>query len=38
MTPKPPLQKIQQGLLQTEDGSKQNDKRPGSIKQQEKKR
>jgi hypothetical protein len=38
MTTKPPLQKILQGILHTEDESKQNHKRTGSIKPQEKKR
>jgi hypothetical protein len=38
MTTKPPLQKILQRILQTEDESKQNHKRTGSIKPQEKKR
>jgi hypothetical protein len=38
MTTKPPLQKILQGILHTEDESKQNHKRMGSIKSQEKKR
>jgi hypothetical protein len=38
MTTKPPLQKILQGILHTEDESKQNHKRMGSIKTQEKKR
>jgi hypothetical protein len=33
MTTKPPLQKILQGILQTEEKSKQNHKRMGSIKQ-----
>jgi hypothetical protein len=37
MTTKPPLQKILQGILHTEDESKQNHKRTGSIKPQEKK-
>jgi hypothetical protein len=32
MTTKPPLQKILQGILHTEDKSKQNHKRTGSIK------
>jgi hypothetical protein len=32
MTTKPPLQKILQGILHTEDESKQNHKRTGSIK------
>jgi hypothetical protein len=38
VTTKPPLQKILQGILHTEDESKQNHERAGSIKQQEKKR
>jgi hypothetical protein len=38
MTTKPPLQKILQGILHTEDECKQNHKRVGSIKPQEKKR
>jgi hypothetical protein len=38
MTSKPPLQKILQGILHTEDESKQNHERMGSIKSQEKKR
>jgi hypothetical protein len=38
MTTKPPPQKILQGILHTEDKSKQNHKRTGSIKPQEKKR
>jgi hypothetical protein len=38
MITKPPLQKILQGILLTEDESKQNHERMGSIKQQEKKR
>jgi hypothetical protein len=38
MTSNPPLQKILQGILHTEDESTQNHKRIGSIKQQEKKR
>jgi hypothetical protein len=38
MTTKPPLQKILQGILHTEDESKQNHERTGSIKPQEKKR
>jgi hypothetical protein len=37
MTTKPPLQKILQGILHTEDKSKQNHERMGSIKLQEKK-
>jgi hypothetical protein len=36
MTTKPPLQKILQGILHTEDESKENHKRMGSIKPQEK--
>jgi hypothetical protein len=36
MTTKPPLQNILQGILHTENESKQNHKRTGSIKQQEK--
>jgi hypothetical protein len=36
MTTKPPLQKIFQGILHTEDESKQNHERIGSIKPQEK--
>jgi hypothetical protein len=35
---KPPLQKILQGILHSEDESKQNHERTGSIKLQEKKR
>jgi hypothetical protein len=35
---KPPLQKILQGILHTENESKQNQKRTGSTKPQEKKR
>jgi hypothetical protein len=35
MTTKPPLQKILQGILHTEDESKQNHERTGSIKPQE---
>jgi hypothetical protein len=38
MTTKPPLQKILQGILHTENESKQNHQRTGSIKPQEKKR
>jgi hypothetical protein len=38
MTTKPPLQKTLQGILHTEDESKQTPKRTGSIKPQEKKR
>jgi hypothetical protein len=38
MTAKPPLQKILQGILCTEDESKQNHERIGSIKPQKKKR
>jgi hypothetical protein len=38
MTTKSPLQKIPQGMLHTEDESKQNHERMGSIKLQEKKR
>jgi hypothetical protein len=38
MTTKPLLQKILQGFLHTEDDSKQNRERTGSIKPQEKKR
>jgi hypothetical protein len=38
ITTKPPLQKILQGILHTEDKSEQNHKGTGSIKQQEKKR
>jgi hypothetical protein len=38
ITTKPPLWKILQGILYTEDESKQNHKRMGSIKLQEKKR
>jgi hypothetical protein len=37
MTTKPPLQKILQGILYTEDESKQNHEKAGSIKPQEKK-
>jgi hypothetical protein len=36
MINKPPLQKVLQGVLHTEDESKQNHKRAGSIKAQEK--
>jgi hypothetical protein len=38
MTTKPPLQKIVQGILHTENKSKQNHESMGSIKSQEKKR
>jgi hypothetical protein len=38
MTTKPPPQKILQGILHTEDESKQNQERTGSIKLQEKTR
>jgi hypothetical protein len=38
MSTKPPLQKLPQGFLHTEDESKENHKRTGSIKPQEKKR
>jgi hypothetical protein len=38
MTTKPPLQKILQGILHTEDESKQNHKKMESIEPQEKKR
>jgi hypothetical protein len=38
MTTKPPLQKILQGILHTEDESKQNCERTDNIKPQEKKR
>jgi hypothetical protein len=38
MTTKPPLQKILQGILHTESEGKQNHKRTGSIKLQEKKK
>jgi hypothetical protein len=38
MTTKPQLQKILQGILHTEDESKQNHERTGNIKPQEKKR
>jgi hypothetical protein len=37
MSTKPPLQKILQGILHTEDESKQNHKRTGNTKPQEKK-
>jgi hypothetical protein len=37
VTTKPSLQKISQGILHTESESKQNNERPGSTKQQEKK-
>jgi hypothetical protein len=37
MTTKPPLQKILQGFLHTENGRKQNHERAGSTKSQEKK-
>jgi hypothetical protein len=37
MTTKPPLQKILQGILHTENKSKQNHERTGSTKPQEKK-
>jgi hypothetical protein len=37
VTTKPPLQKILQGILHTENESKQNHERTGSIKAQEKK-
>jgi hypothetical protein len=36
MTTKPPIQEILQGILPTEDESKQNHERTGSIKVQEK--
>jgi hypothetical protein len=36
MTTKPPVQMILQGILHTENESKQNDDRTGSIKKQEK--
>jgi hypothetical protein len=36
MTTKPPLQKILQGILHTENESKQNHQSPGNIKPQEK--
>jgi hypothetical protein len=38
MTTKPPLQKILQGILHTENESKQNHERTGNTKPQEKKR
>jgi hypothetical protein len=38
MTPKPPLQKILQGILHIENKCKQNHERTGSTKPQEKKR
>jgi hypothetical protein len=38
MTTKPPLQKILEGILHTENESKQNHERTGSMKSQEKKR
>jgi hypothetical protein len=38
MTTKPPLQKILQGILHTEDENEQNHERTGSIKPQAKKR
>jgi hypothetical protein len=38
MTTKPPLQKILQGILHTENESKQNHERSGNTKPQEKKR
>jgi hypothetical protein len=38
MTTKPPLQKILQGILHTENESKQNHERTGSTKPQKKKR
>jgi hypothetical protein len=38
MTTKPPLQKILQGILHTENESKQNHERTGNIKPQDKKR
>jgi hypothetical protein len=38
MTTKPPLQKILQGILHTEDKSKQNNEKTGNTKPQEKKR
>jgi hypothetical protein len=38
MTTKPPIQKILQGILHTENESKQNYKKMGSIKPQEKKK
>jgi hypothetical protein len=38
MTTKPPLQKILQGILHTDNESKQNNERVGNTKSQEKKR
>jgi hypothetical protein len=38
MTTKPPQQKISQGILHTENESKQNNERAGNTKPQEKKR
>jgi hypothetical protein len=38
ITTKPPLQKILQGIIHTENESKENHKRAGSMKKQEKKR
>jgi hypothetical protein len=38
MTTKPPLKKILQGILHTDDESKQSHEKTGSIKQHEKKR
>jgi hypothetical protein len=38
MTTKPPLQKMLQGILHTEDESKQNHERTGSTKPQERKK
>jgi hypothetical protein len=38
MTTKPPLQKILQGILHTENESKQNHEKTGNIKPKEKKR
>jgi hypothetical protein len=38
LTTKPPLQKIHQGILHTENESKQNQERTGNTKPQEKKR
>jgi hypothetical protein len=38
MTTKPPIEKILQGILHTENESKQNHERTGSTKTQEKKR
>jgi hypothetical protein len=38
MTTKPPLQKFLQGILHTENGSKQNHERAGDTKPQEEKR